>query len=141
MRHEPSGIECDAEGSGELIGGSAFLPGAQKVHRLEPQVHGHLAVFEDRVDLHGERLPAGVALVDADAGAPAFKLADALGLYALRAHRPVWPHTRLDIGACRGSASIFASFIQTGPGITWQGSSATEPRTIPRRPPATATRS
>jgi hypothetical protein len=49
-----------------------------------------------------EGLPAGVALVNADPGALAVELADALGLLAAGAHRAVRPEDRLHeaIGGC-----------------------------------------
>jgi hypothetical protein len=46
---------------------------------LQPKPHGNVAGFENSSDLHREGFTAFVALVDANAGALAAEIADAIG--------------------------------------------------------------
>ena len=59
-------------------------------------MHRDMAGLEHGPDLHGEGLAALVALVDADPGALALHLADAVHAAAMRADRAVRPDARLD---------------------------------------------
>src|SRR5215204_3628122 len=56
-----------------------------------------MAGLEHGADGHPEGLPAVVALVDADAGALALQLTDAIGAAAMWANRTVRPHPRLQV--------------------------------------------
>src|SRR5579883_54 len=96
VRHEPGGLESDAQGAMELVAADALLAGAKQVHRLQPQVHGDVAGLEDGPDLHGELLPALVALPKADTGGFAAHLGDALDSAAVRADRAFRPHAGLN---------------------------------------------
>jgi len=98
MGHEPSGLESDAEGAVKLVAADALLGGAHQVDRLKPEVHRNVTGLKDGADLHGERLPAGVALVGADAGRLPPHLGHALALAALRAGSPMRPNAGLDKG-------------------------------------------
>src|SRR6202030_2634054 len=68
MPDEPAGFEIDAKDAGELICAEALLAAAQQMHCLQPGVHRNVAFLENGADFDGERLPAGIAFVDADPG-------------------------------------------------------------------------
>jgi hypothetical protein len=73
VRQEPCGLQGDAEDAVQLVAAHSFLAGAEQVHCLQPHVQLYMAGLEDGPDFDGERLPTGVALVDADPGALAFE--------------------------------------------------------------------
>src|SRR6516225_8327816 len=97
VSNEPSGFEIDAEHAAQLISAETFLAGAHQVHRLQPDVHRHMALFEDRSDLDGEWLPAGIALIDANASAPALQRPTLINHATMGADTPIRPHDRLDV--------------------------------------------
>jgi hypothetical protein len=101
VRHKPRSLECDAQGSGELIAADPLLAGAKQIHRLQPESHGDMTVLENGFNLHSEGLTALVALVNTRAGAFALKLTDALGAAAVRADRSFRPNASLDPGVGR----------------------------------------
>ena len=96
VRHEPSGLQADVEGPLKLAGADALLAAAQKVDGLKPHPHRDVACLEHGAHFDGERLAAGVALVEADPGGLAAHLADALVALAVVAHRTVRPDAGLD---------------------------------------------
>ena len=98
VRHEPCAFERDTKGTVKLVGADALLARAHQVHRLEPEVQRDVAALKYRAHLDGERLAAGVALVDADASAGALELADPLIALATRADRTLRPDARFDVG-------------------------------------------
>jgi len=102
---EPAGFEIDTENAAELIRAEALLARTHQVDRLQPDVQRDMARLEDGPDLDGERLPAGVALVNADAGALALKRSGAINDAAFRANPTVRPELRLDVGV----SSCFAA--------------------------------
>src|SRR5688572_17308973 len=69
VRQEPSRLDGNAKHPAKLVRGNPFLAARHEVERLEPDIQLDMARFEDSPDLHGKRLAAVVALVDADAGA------------------------------------------------------------------------
>jgi hypothetical protein len=98
MADEPPGFEINAENAAELVCAETLLAAAKQVHRLEPNVHRHMALFEDGSDLDGKRLAAGIALVDADPGALAFQLPALADCAAMRTEPSVRPNDAFDIG-------------------------------------------
>src|ERR1051326_5637474 len=100
MRHEPCALERDAEHSVKLIRRDSLLATGDQEHRLQPHTHRNVARFEDGPDLHGKRLAAVVALVDADASALPLHLPIAFNAAAMRADRTTWPDARLDKLVC-----------------------------------------
>ena len=96
MAHEPSGLEGNAQGPVQLVRADTLLAGAKKEHRLKPDMQLDVARLEDGPDLDGERLPAGVALVGAYAGALALELVAFVNNAAMRADTPVGPNPSLD---------------------------------------------
>jgi hypothetical protein len=98
MADEPPGFEIDAEDAAELICAEALLATAKQMHRLEPDMHRHMALFEDGADLDGEGLAAGVALVDADPSALALQLPALADRTAMWAKPPVPPNDAFDVG-------------------------------------------
>ena len=92
MRHEPCGLEGDAQGAGSWLLEMPFLPGAKQIHRLQPQVHRDVTILEHGPDFHGELFAALVALVEADTGRFTLHLADAIKPAAMRANRAVRPY-------------------------------------------------
>jgi hypothetical protein len=60
-----------------------------------------MARFENGADGYAEGLAALVALVNADAGALAAHLADAVKAAAVRADRAIRPYPSFQIGICR----------------------------------------
>ena len=70
----------------KLVAGDALLAAGQQIDGLQPQVQRDVALLEDGADLHAELLAAGVALVEADAGAlPA--------ILEMRSTDPQWGQT------------------------------------------------
>jgi len=98
MADEPAGFEIDAERAAELVCREAFFAAAHNVHRLKPNVHGHMAFFEDGVDLYGEWFAAGIAFVSANPGALAFQRAALVYDAAMRTDPTIRPNDSLDIG-------------------------------------------
>jgi hypothetical protein len=101
VRHEPSGLEGDAQTAVKLVARNALLAGAQKIHSLQPKSHRNVAVLKHGSDLHAERLAALVALINAWTGALALKLTDAIRAAAMRADRAVRPHAGFNPGLKR----------------------------------------
>lgn len=95
MRHEPSGLESDAQGPMKLIGANALLAGRDQEDGLQPDMQLHMAGLEDGANLYGEGLAALIALVEAQAGALAFQLSAAIHDAAMRADAALWPNMRL----------------------------------------------
>ena len=113
MADEPAGFEIDAKGAAELVCRETFLARRHQMRGLKPNVHRYMAFLKDRADLHGERLAAGPALIDADPRALALELGAVVYDAALRADAPVGPHDRLDEGI--GSFFIAeAAFVENG---------------------------
>jgi hypothetical protein len=102
VRHEPSGLEGDAQTAVKLVARNALLAGAQKIHSLQPKSHRNVAVLKHGSDLHAERLAALVALINAWTGALALKLTDAIRAAAMRADRAVRPHAGFNPGVSGG---------------------------------------
>ena len=96
VRHEPGGFQGDAQGAVKLVRADALLARPDQVDGLQPMPHLDVAALKDGSDLHGEGLAALVALVEADPGALAAHLADALHPAAVRADGAVRPDPRLD---------------------------------------------
>jgi hypothetical protein len=96
MRQEPCGLQGDAEDAVQLVGAHALLAGTEQMHRLEPHMQLHMARLKDSTDLDGERLAAGVALVDANAGALALQRPALIDDAAVRAWPAVGPQSPLD---------------------------------------------
>ena len=96
VRHEPCGLEGYAQGPGKLVAGNALFGRAKQVHRLQPKVHGDVAVLENGADFDGELLPALVTLPEADPGRLAAHLADPLNPAAMRAYRTLGPYPGLN---------------------------------------------
>lgn len=82
----------------KLVARNALLARRHEKHRLKPEMHRNMARLKDGPNLDGEGLAALVALVGADAGAPAAHLPDALETAAMRADRTFRPNPRLDKG-------------------------------------------
>jgi len=113
MPDEPTSFEIDAEHAAELICAEALLATPEQMHRLQPDVHGDMAFLKDGSDLDGERLAAGVALVDADPGALALQQPAITDRAAMWAHAPIWPDDRLDVSV----GSVFVAetgFVEDG---------------------------
>src|ERR1043166_878704 len=65
MRHEPSRLVLNAKRALQLMAATAFLAGANQVHRLHPLVKRYFAALEYRADRCSELLAAILALVHA----------------------------------------------------------------------------
>lgn len=95
VRHEPSSFDRDTQGALELIRADALLAGSDQEDGLEPVPHGDVRGLENGAHLDGERLAAGVTLVDADPGRLALELPAFAHDAALRADTPVSPDALL----------------------------------------------
>src|SRR5262249_39802083 len=84
----------------KLVAANALLRGAQKEHRLQPDMQRDMAGLEDSADLDGKGLAAVVALVDAYAGALARQLAAVIHSAAMRADAAFPPYAALDKIIC-----------------------------------------
>lgn len=102
MRHEPSGLEGNAQGPVKLVGADALLAGANKVDRDQPITHGDMAGLEDGPDLDGKGLAARIALVEPDPVGLALEFARPINRAAMRADAPIRPDMRLDVGVSGG---------------------------------------
>src|ERR1700730_763228 len=98
MTQKPCAFESDPQSAVQLVRANAFLAGTNKVHSGQPIAHGDMAILENGPDLHGERLAASVAFVEASPIAFAFKGRGTLEYSTMRANTPVHPNARLDIG-------------------------------------------
>jgi hypothetical protein len=96
MRQKPCGLQGDTKDSAQLVGAHTFFGRAEQVHCLQPYVQLDMAGFEDGADLDGERLAAGIALIDADSGAIAFQWPALIDYAAMRTDTTVRPQPRLD---------------------------------------------
>jgi hypothetical protein len=96
MRQEPCGLQRDAEDTMQLVGAHALLAGAQQVHCLQPDMQFDMAGLEDGADLDSEGFAAGVAFVDANAGALALQRPALVNDAAVRAWPAVGPQSPLD---------------------------------------------
>jgi hypothetical protein len=108
MRHEPRGFKSNTQHARKLIARNSFFGRAKQIHRLQPQMHGDVAVLENRSHLHSELLAALVALVEADAGRFAIHLADAIKPAAMRANRTVRPHAGFN--PCESDSLVLEDF-------------------------------
>jgi hypothetical protein len=97
VSNEPTCFEIDAEDAAELICAKSLLGRAHKMHRLEPDVHRNVALFEDGADLDGEGLAAGIAFVDADAGGLSVQRSRLFDNAAMRADPTIRPDNLLDV--------------------------------------------
>ena len=91
----------DLQGAVQLVGRDALLAGGHKVHRLQPNVQGELALLEDGPDPHGELALALAALLQAHPDAllhVGLDGRDAAHAAAGRAHRALRPQNALDLG-------------------------------------------
>ena len=88
MGKEPRSLHAALEHPLNLAGRDTLLAGAHQMDHLQPQVQGQVRRLEDSPDPNGERLPAGVALVQTLAGGFAVQLADMLVCRATE--RTVW---------------------------------------------------
>lgn len=98
MRQKPCGLNGNAEDTGELMGAEALLAGRHQVNSLEPHVQLDVAGFEDSPDFDSERLPAGIAVVDADPSAFALQRPRLINHAAMWADAPCRPQPRFDEG-------------------------------------------
>src|SRR3954451_18544165 len=97
MTEEPCGLEAAAESALKLAGADPLLAGAHQVDRLKPNPKRDMAGLEDGSHAHGERLAAGVALVETGPGGLALQASDPLRLSAMLAHRATRPEPRFDV--------------------------------------------
>jgi len=105
VRHEPCSLERDAQRAVKLVGADALLAGRDQEDRLKPQVHGDVRGLEDGPDLHGEGLPAGVALVGAKARALPLHGAGLIHDAAMRADAALRPDASFNKGIGRARSS------------------------------------
>jgi hypothetical protein len=96
MRQKPCGLQCDAEDAVQLVSAYALLAGAMQMHCLEPNMQLDVAGLEDGTDLDRERFAAGIAFVDADAGALALQWPALVYSAAVGAWPAIGPQSRLD---------------------------------------------
>lgn len=101
MPDKPSGFEIDTEDTAELVRAEPLLRRAHQVHCLQPNVHRHVTFLEDGPDLDGKRLAAGIALIDADAGALALQRSRLIEDAAMRTDAAIRPDDVLDVGVGR----------------------------------------
>ena len=73
MAQKPCAFKGDPQSAMQLVRANAFLAGADKMHSSQPIAHGDMAILENGPDLHGERLAASVAFVEANPIAFSFK--------------------------------------------------------------------
>src|SRR5262249_11359375 len=92
MRHEPRGLESNAQGAVKLVARNTLFAGAKQVHGLQPKPHRNMAILEYGSNLYSERLAALIALVDARTGALALQLAYAIDAATVGANRAIRPH-------------------------------------------------
>ena len=97
MRHKPSGFEGHAEDPVQLVAGNTFLAGGDQMDGLQPEMQLDMAALKNGAHLHGKRLAAGVALIQANAGRFAAHFAHALGALAVVANRAMRPQASLNI--------------------------------------------
>lgn len=95
VRHEPSRLEGNAKGAVQLVATNTLLAGRDQENGLEPQVHSNVAGLENGANLHGKRLAAVVAFIQAKAGRFAAHALVALHAAAVGADRAMRPDTGL----------------------------------------------
>src|SRR5580704_108494 len=82
----------------QLVRADAFLARTDKMHCGQPIAHSNVAILENCPDLHGERLAASVAFVEANPITFAFKRRGTLEHATMRTNAASCPNARLDIG-------------------------------------------
>jgi hypothetical protein len=87
----------------QLVAANALLARRDQEDRLQPDIHRDVTRFEDRSNLHRERLAAVVALVRTNPGGLAGHLPVALDATTVRADRAARP----DAGFHEGIRSLF----------------------------------
>jgi hypothetical protein len=92
MCHEPRGLLCHSDITGELRAGDALLVTGDQPDCDEPLFQRQLRVLEDRSDLDGEPLPAVAALVSLIVR----EMVDS-GSAAVRAERTIGPADRAEM--------------------------------------------
>src|SRR5262245_28148622 len=94
--HEPSGFVGDIERAMQLVSRDAFLRGAQQVIGEKPFMERDMRALEYGSNRHREWLAAGLALVDALAGAVrrGLQLSRGFKCAAVRANRAIGPAQR-----------------------------------------------
>jgi hypothetical protein len=99
VHQKPSGLHAAIERPLYLPRRDAFHAAADKLDRLQPQMHGKVAVFKNRTDAHRKGFAARIAFAKAGAAGLASQSADArlIGIVAVRADRPVRPKVRFDV--------------------------------------------
>ena len=104
MRHEPCGLESDSQSPMKLVARNAFLGRAHEICSLKPIVHRHMASLKHGAYFYAERLTALVALIDADTGAFAAHLGNAIDCAAVRTSRAGRPQSGFYPGVSSGFA-------------------------------------
>lgn len=113
VTHEPGSFERDAKDPRQLVGTEPLFGRADQPYGLKPVPHGNVARLEDGPHLHGERLAALVALVDAYPCAGALQLANALYTTAVRTDWTTWPQLTLHV--------LIRSFLVVEEGLRQEG--------------------
>ena len=102
MGQEPCSLHAALEHPLNLAGRDSLLAGAHQMDHLQPQVQGKVRRLEDSPDPNSERLPAGVALVQALAGGLTIQLADMIaGCTTERTVGTIGPKVSFDIRESR----------------------------------------
>jgi hypothetical protein len=80
----------------EISNGHSAVARAEKKYRLEPNMHEHMARFEHRSDLDGERFATFVALIRADPRTRPIQFACSPRASTARTDRALRPNALLD---------------------------------------------
>jgi hypothetical protein len=104
MRHEPCGLEGYPQSPVKLVARNALLGRTHEVCGLKPIVHRHMASLKDGPDFYGERLSTLIALIDANAGALAAHLGNAIDCAAVGTNRAVRPQSGFNPNVSSGFA-------------------------------------
>ena len=102
MTQKPCAFESDPQSAMQLVYANALFAGANEMDRSQLVAQLNMAILENAPDLHGERLAASVAFVEANPIAFAFKRRGTLEHATMRANAAIRPNARLDIGVSGG---------------------------------------
>jgi hypothetical protein len=112
VSEKPCGFHAPAKSALKLTSANALLGRTKQIDRLKPDVQLDVAGLENSSHADGERLPAGIALIETGAGGLAFERAAIVHNAAMRTNTPKRPEPRLNVG----ESGLFAMEVIGGKG-------------------------
>jgi hypothetical protein len=94
---KPCGLHAAAQSPMKLAGTDALFAAAHHIDGLEPVTQWHMAGLENGAHADGERLPAGIALIQTGPGGFALEFPNTHGAFAVRANRTIGPQLCFDV--------------------------------------------